>query len=202
MARSERLLLGAVLGLLILVVAKASWIETKAWVAQALIARAWERTLVEGGHRPPWPWADTWPVARLTDNNGKDLYVLESASGQALAFGPGRMATAGGGWVVAGHRDTHFRFLEGLEKDDRLSLQKADGRWTRYRVTTTEVADSRRDTLQPPTDPQALTLVTCYPFDASAAGGPLRYVVSMETLVSTESVVSVETLSGRGYPGR
>ncbi|WP_284455691.1 class GN sortase [Alloalcanivorax xenomutans] len=202
MARSERVLLGLVLGLLILVAGKASWIEAKAWVAQALIARAWERTLAEGGHHPPWPWADTWPVARLADNNGKDLYILESASGQALAFGPGRMAATGGGWVVAGHRDTHFRFLEGLEKDDRLSLQKADGGWTRYRVAATKVADTRRDSLQPPEDPQALALVTCYPFDASAAGGPLRYVVRMEPVARAESVVSAETLSGRGYPGR
>lgn len=55
MARSERVLLGLVLGLLILVAGKASWIEAKAWVAQALIAQAWERTLAEGGHHPPGP---------------------------------------------------------------------------------------------------------------------------------------------------
>ncbi|WP_205655590.1 class GN sortase [Alcanivorax sp. 24] len=202
MTRGERGLLGAVLVFLVLVVGKATWIEAKAWVAQVLIARAWEQTLADGGHHPPWPWADTWPVARLTDHNGRDLYVLESASGQALAFGPGRMATGDGGWVVAGHRDTHFRFLEGLAKDHRLSLQKADGHWFRYRVTATEVADIRRDTLQPPADPRALVLVTCYPFDASAAGGPLRYVVSMRTVASTESVANAETLSGRGYPGQ
>ena len=38
--------------------------------------------------------------------------------------------------------------------------------------------DSRRGSLLLDTDQAFLSLVTCYPFDAREAGGPLRYVVT------------------------
>ncbi len=42
------------------------WIDAKALLAQRLISVAWERTLIAGeAGVKPWPWADTWPVARL-----------------------------------------------------------------------------------------------------------------------------------------
>jgi len=69
-----------------------AWIEAKAWLAQALIGRAWAKTLA--GHRnvKPWPWADTWPVARLSvPALGIERYVLAGTSGAAMAFGPGHV---------------------------------------------------------------------------------------------------------------
>jgi len=43
-----------------------SWIYVKAEVAQHLLQRAWSRTRAGDRSSKPWPWADTWPVARLT----------------------------------------------------------------------------------------------------------------------------------------
>ncbi len=41
------------------------WLSLKAEVAQVLLDRAWQQT-IQGTHQtPPWPWADTWPVARI-----------------------------------------------------------------------------------------------------------------------------------------
>src|SRR5256884_6616698 len=45
---------------------RGAWIQAKAWLAQSLIAHAWARTLSGERQAKPWPWADTWPVARLT----------------------------------------------------------------------------------------------------------------------------------------
>jgi sortase A len=47
-----------------------------------------------------------------------------------------------------------------------------------YRVTAMQIIDSRRKTgvVREGTD-SMLALVTCYPFDAIAPGGPLRYIV-------------------------
>ena len=42
-----------------------AWIHAKAQLAQYLLQRAWERTLRGEPAAKPWPWADTWPVARL-----------------------------------------------------------------------------------------------------------------------------------------
>ena len=164
------------------------YIHTKAWLAQRLIASAWSDTLNGERHVKPWPWADTWPVARLrVARSDVDLYVLADASGRTLAFGPGHMnGTAplgsSGAAMIAGHRDTHFRFLHALPPNAIFILELPDGRTQHYRLTDTHVFDVRTehlalDPLQP-----TLTLLTCYPFDAIVPGGPLRYAAVAQSI--------------------
>jgi sortase A len=152
-----------------------AWILAKAQLAQVLIADAW----ASGDNEKPWPWADTLPVMRMrVPRLGIDLYVLEGSSGDALAFGPGLMRQSGvehSGLVISGHRDTHFEFLQALRVGDFVHLKQKPGPWVRWRVSSAGIVDSRQTALQAP--PSGLLLVTCYPFDALTAGGPLRYVV-------------------------
>lgn len=166
--------------------AQAGWIHAKAEFAQLLIESAWERTLArpDQAHKP-WNWADTWPVARLQWQEGKaaeDLYVLAGASGSALAFGPGHVSETAvpgqGASVIAGHRDTHFAFLRDLAVGSELRVQDAAGRSVHYRVADLQVMDSSTEPLLIDPASNTLTLVTCYPFDATVPGGPLRYVVT------------------------
>ena len=172
----------ALLGVATWQLGAAVWIHVKARVAQHLLQRAWERTLRGDAQVKPWPWADTWPVARLrAPSHGVDLIVLADASGRTLAFGPGHAATttafgAAGTAVVTGHRDTHFRFLERVRIGDALIVETAGRPEARYRVRETAVVDARRTTIRD-TGRAGLVLLTCYPFDAVRAGGPLRYVV-------------------------
>lgn len=159
------------------------WIQAKAWLAQELLESSW-RARVESGERlPPWPWADTLPVARLeAPRLGVEQLVLDGSSGRTLAFGPGWVpGTAapgrGGHGVVGGHRDTHFAFLQHLVVGDRLEVLAADGRRHDYRVEELRVADVAETWLMAPTVEDRLTLVTCWPFDALTSGGRGRYVV-------------------------
>jgi sortase A len=46
--------------------------------------------------------------------------------------------------------------------------------------------DSRREFIPTGKDTQDLVLVTCFPFDAIQAGGPLRYVVRAERTVDRD----------------
>ena len=71
-------------------------IYLKAELAQyLLLEKAWTRTLQGENQVKPWPWADTWPVARLQlPKYGIDLIVLSGASGRTLAFGPGHVSTS------------------------------------------------------------------------------------------------------------
>lgn len=179
MRRLETILLMISLIVSLLALGRASYIDAKATLAQVLIAHAWQQTLDSGAPQRPWPWADTWPVARLLTPDGDALYVLESASGQALAFGPGRIPSprASDGLMIAGHRDTHFRFLQTLEPGQPLALENPDGEMRSYRIAGLRVVDSRVERLLPPPHRDELMLISCYPFTAAPAGGPLRYVV-------------------------
>jgi sortase A len=161
-----------------------SWIYVKARLAQQLLQRAWSRTLAGEANSKPWPWADTWPVARLlVPSQHIDQIVLEGAYGRTLAFGPGHVESAqpiGSSHtiILTGHRDTHFRFLKHLQEGDGIEMETADGIRRRYRVQDRRIADSRNDFIRTEQDRARLVLVTCYPFDAIAPGGPLRYVVT------------------------
>lgn len=179
----------AVLLLIIALVclAKASWISAKAMLAQILIAQAWQETIATGNKNKPWHWADTWPVAALTTPAGETLYVLAGTSGQALAFGPGLLSQSAapgqqGSTIIAGHRDTHFLFLEKLQQGDLIELQNTDGRRYNYKIEHMEIVDSSKQQLNLQQQNAELTLITCYPFHALNSGGPLRYVVHASLL--------------------
>jgi sortase A len=167
----------------LVLLASGGWIHAKARLAQVLIARSWSAAAPDERCPVPWPWADTWPVARLrAPDHGVDLVVLAGGSGRTMAFGPGHLdATAepggDGNCVVAGHRDTHFAFLRNLRVGDRLDLEDRAGRHRRFRVAATAVVERTETWVAAPTAGAALTLVTCYPFDTPIPGGPLRYVV-------------------------
>ncbi len=161
-----------------------SWIYAKAGLAQHLLQRAWSRTLAGEAHITPWPWAYTWPVARLLVPSQKiDQIVLEGAYGRTLAFGPGHVESTqpigvSGTVILTGHRDTHFRFLKRLQRDDVIELETAEGIRRRYRVQDRRILDSRSASIGIEQDRPQLVLVTCYPFEAIQSGGPLRYVVT------------------------
>jgi sortase A len=167
-------------------IGEGSWIYAKARLAQYLLQRAWSRTLAGEPTVKPWPWADTWPVARLTvPSKHIDLIVLNGAYGRTMAFGPGYAESSSfpgspGTTILTGHRDTHFRFLQLLQKGDEILLMTTDRPPHQYRVSSIAVVDVRRASIQLDTKGSRLALVTCYPFEAISSGGPLRYVVMAE----------------------
>ena len=168
--------------------ASAGWIHAKAIVAQHLIAAAWEQARTGGPSRRPWPWADMRPIARLTlPGRGVELFVLDTASPRALAFGPAHVGgtAAPGAWgntVIVAHRDTHFKFLRNVAVDDEIDVEAALGRRARYRVREVAVVD-QEETRVLEADVAQLTLITCYPFDAVQPGTRLRYVVIADRVV-------------------
>lgn len=160
-----------------------SWMYAKAGLAQLLLQRAWSRALSGDAMAKPWPWADTWPIARLRmPRLSVDQIVLAGAYGRTLAFGPGHLGSSalpgqGGTIILVGHRDTHFQFLQHVQPDDRLEVVGSDGAARRYRIIEQRVMDQRRDSMATNQEGEELILITCFPFDAITSGGPLRYVV-------------------------
>ena len=80
--------------------------------------------------------------------------------------------------VISGHRDTHFKILKDIEIGDLIDVVTPLGETVNYQVKTIEIVDSRVASIKTEQSEQTLVLVTCYPFDAVVAGGPLRYVVT------------------------
>jgi sortase A len=170
--------------------ARALYLHAKAELAGILIRRAWEQSIRSGTTIPPWPWADTYPIARLMiPRLGYDEIVLQGATPRTLAFGPARLLSgaevgAPGNLVLAGHRTSWFRPLEAIRRGDEIELQWYDIgrkqlRERRYAVTEIRVVNPDELDLLGPTPDDELTLLTCYPF-GRGPGSPKRFVVRAE----------------------
>lgn len=173
-----------------------AYIHAKAILAQLLLESAWSETLSGAREVKPWPWADTWPVSRLAAPRlGISRIVLAGASGASLAFGPGHLfGTAptdqAGNSVIAGHRDTHFRFLQYLTDGDVLLLETSEGKQRRYQVTHTRVIHESEIGYLQQTRENRLTLITCFPFNSPVAGGAQRYIVIAREIEKADGIDS------------
>jgi sortase A len=167
-----------------------AYIHAKAWLAQVLLERAFDRSIATGEAVKPWSWADTWPVARIEVKRiGASAIVLAGTSGQALAFGPGHIdqtvdAGERGIAVYAAHRDTHFRFLRNVAVGDVIEITRSDGKHFRYRADGSSVVRFDASGIDIETQDFELVLTTCWPFDA-VTPGPERYILHA-TLIGTD----------------
>lgn len=106
-------------------------------------------------------------VREGTGNN-----VLDVAAGHIPGTAlPGQ----NGNIAVAAHRDTLFRGLRNIRKNDVIEFQSLKGDYT-YKVSSTEIVTPKStNVLQPGAYPE-ITLVTCYPF-YYIGPAPDRFVV-------------------------
>ncbi len=164
----------------------------KAHLSQTLLQQSWDKTLGSQDNTRPWPWADTWPVAKIqAPRLGKSNIVLAEAGGEALAFGPS-LLNAGGrpgkaeDILISAHKNTHFSWLKDLKSGDTLTLQDPTGDEKSYQVTGMQVVRFDASGISAQNKGNRLALITCYPFDAGF-GGPLRYIVWAEAVPSATS---------------
>lgn len=172
------------------------YIKVKAMVAQQLLQRAWQETVVEKKPVKPWPWADTWPVARLrVARLSIDCIVLEGESGEVLAFAPGHLSSSAkpateGNCALVGHRDTSFAFLADIEKGDVINLHNIEDQQRSYQVVSTAIKKQSELFVEETVTPW-LTLITCYPLDGVRPGTDLRFVVFAREIDALDSGLAV-----------
>jgi sortase A len=114
---------------------------------------------------------------------GLSTVVVEGVKDRDLKLGAGHIpgtAQAGqpGNVGIAGHRDTFFRPLRLIRKDDVVALTTLHER-DQYRVVSTQIVDPDDVQVLYPKSRDTLTLVTCYPFYYVGAA-PKRFIVRAE----------------------
>jgi len=108
--------------------------------------------------------------AVVLEGAGKDTLdvALGHIPGTALPGSPGNVG-------VAGHRDTLFRALRRIQKNDLIRFQTQQGSYS-YRVESTGIVKPGDVAVLQPGGQPELTLVTCYPF-YYVGPAPDRFVV-------------------------
>lgn len=109
---------------------------------------------------------------------GTDRVTLRRAAGHIPRTGlPGEPGNMG----IAGHRDSFFRPLKDIAKEDVITLTTLRGEF-RYRVVSTRVVAPTEVSVLSPTANEVLTLVTCYPF-YFVGSAPERFIVRAERII-------------------
>jgi len=164
----------------------ASWLPLKGWLSEQLISYSWHKTINLQQRIKPWPWADTYPIAALSFKRlHKSIVVLNGGDPTTLAFSAGAIAPFNQAkstkpFVVAGHKDSHFSFLEDVLMNDVISLVDKHGQSQLYQVETIEIVDASIGELPVLADGSQLILITCYPFTGISSDE--RYVITAKPL--------------------
>lgn len=154
-----------------------------AHVAQGLLHTAWVRTQASGQKVKPWPWANTWPLARLSVPriDVEQIVLARAVDEDMSAFALGHSNSSvlpgelGNTVLNAHHRKTFDSFLKKLQQGDTLVLESPrSGRW-HYKVSAIYIVDKTDTQLVKPSLKRRLTLTSDYPSAKSKNG--LRYVV-------------------------
>ncbi|HVQ13799.1 MAG TPA: class D sortase [Vicinamibacterales bacterium] len=114
---------------------------------------------------------------------GLSSVVLEGDDTAALLLGVGHLSDTplpwhGGNTVFAAHRDTFFRPLAQIRKNDVIKFSTADASFD-YVVTELRVVEPTAVEVLEPTSAATLTLITCFPFDYIGPA-PQRFIVRAE----------------------
>ena len=120
---------------------------------------------------------------------GVSAMVLEGIGKKTLRRGVGHIPGTPlprweGNVGLAAHRDSFFRGLKDIRKNDIITLKTLHGTF-QYRVESTEIVRPRDTHVLEDTDKPRLTLVTCYPF-YYVGSAPKRFIVKAERVEGRE----------------
>lgn len=185
-----------------LMLAYCGFVLADAWIFQKAERRQLERLLTErqeanGAARqtasatalkdlPParLPFAPRDLIGRMEISRlGLSVIVIEGISRATLRRAAGHIpgtALPGhpGNVGISGHRDTFFRPLRKIQRNDIITLTTLVGEY-RYRVVSAKVVGPHDVAVLDPSGNEILTLITCYPFYFVGAA-PDRFIVRAE----------------------
>ena len=121
------------------------------------------------------------PLGRIEINTlGLTAMILEGTDARTLRRAVGHIPGTPlpgqrGNVAITGHRDTFFRPLRNIRKDDEIRLTTLSGSF-RYGVDSIKVVEPDNMGVLANSDDSILTLVTCYPF-YFVGPAPKRFIV-------------------------
>ena len=185
-----RLLRNVLLGIAVLSLGYCGFVRADSWVFQYRASRQFGQAL----HAPPVAGED--PPADLRGILGRievprlgiSVLVAEGTSGGVLRRAAGHVegtALPGqtGNVGISAHRDTFFRPLRNVRKNDAITLNTLRGVYE-YRVVSTKIVDPADVGVLAASGGESLTLVTCYPF-YFIGPAPSRFIVRAERVGAT-----------------
>jgi sortase A len=109
---------------------------------------------------------------------GEDQGTLRRAAGHVPSTSlPGQPGNVG----ITGHRDTFFRPLRNIQRDDVITLTTLQGEY-RYRVVSMRIVSPDNVAVLDSNGGETLTLITCHPF-YFVGPAPNRFIVRAQRVL-------------------
>jgi sortase A len=182
-----------ILGVLALGVFAVTWLESRVYqkraarrfAGQTHLAAPTLKTPPETRRETPWPAPKEGAIVGklVIPRIGISVVIVEGIEDgdlkHAVGHIPGTALPGNDGNIgLAGHRDTFFRPLRLIRRNDALTLLTVGGMY-RYRVVSTKIVGPDDVRVLYPDGRDVLTLVTCYPF-YYVGSAPKRFIVQAE----------------------
>ena len=148
----------------------------------------------------PHPVAIAGLVGRIEiPRIGVSAIILEGTSNKTLRRAVGHISGTAlpgqrGNIGLSGHRDTFFRPLRNIRRDDIITLTTMLEQH-HYRVLSTQIGSPNNVAVLYSGEAEILTLVTCYPF-YFIGSAPERFIVKAERVISKRSTRKEYPLAG------
>ncbi|MGD0299875.1 MAG: class D sortase [Bryobacteraceae bacterium] len=173
------------------------WVLTDTWLFQQRESRQFERLLdrrhtdsaaaaIPTSLEGPAAIAAAGLIGRIEIAHlGLSAMVMEGDDRRTLRRAVGHIPGTSlpgeiGNVVLTGHRDTFFRPLRNISRDDIITLTTLQGQY-RYRVLSTQVVSPDNLSILDASQNEILTLITCHPFYFVGAA-PNRFIVRAERM--------------------
>lgn len=180
----RRIIAAGLVALAGLTAGSAAWAPARTSIVDTLLDRAFDRSLANGERAKPWPWAGSWPEARI-EMPGTGRQALAMAGVGGSAFGPVHVADtpeAGDtGTAVYDAGDVAYStMLQQAAVGDEIVITHRTGRRTAFRVTGIRVVTWDVAGIDPRAPGRRLALAIGWPFGTE--NGPYRYLVEAEAV--------------------
>jgi sortase A len=169
-------------------VARFGYQRYQSWKFDRALARGPEQgPLSVSGPSTAKPAADAL-IGRIVIPRLKITAIVSEGVGRTLGLAVGHIPSTAmpgkpGNVGLAAHRDTLFRNLKNVRRDDEITLTTLQGKYV-YRVLWFKiVAPTEISVLEPSAGEETLTLVTCYPF-YFVGHAPKRFIVRARKVMS------------------
>jgi len=126
-----------------------------------------------------------WFGVLIAPKQNKKVPIYEGTSSSILSKGAGHYSASASpeesdNTIISGHRDTYFRFLKDVSKNDKIIIETNKGVFT-YRIRKAEIVSASAENILTPKSRPILTLTTCFPF-SYIGDAPERYILTADLI--------------------
>ena len=169
----------------LILLARASQVPLKALAGQFMLRDVWKQTVTSGNELKPWASADFKVTGELTiPRLGLSQIVLDRTSGEAMSWGIGAVSSdlsTTNAIILAGHRDTHMKFMAKLRIGDLVHFQASDASLQTYKIIKSMVLETPQLNVEDSFEKASqIILTTCWPFNGTQQGSQRFILIGQE----------------------